>query len=208
MIKNVYELLSEIYKGNCDKLPNKIKVDDIIWEKDTYTRDYIAKELSPRQYLFEYLFKRDTMNALNLEVEKVREDHWKPKYKEEYYYIDTLKRICEGSWENDETDYYRYYTNNCFKIREEAKKHLENIKTEIKLRKLADELNNDEKIDWRNEKQNKYYLYYNHQYEEIDFSWELIAEQSHEIYCLDEDFKEKAIEKIGREKLINYLTQE
>lgn len=32
-INNVMELLNEVYKGNFDKLPEKINVDDIYWGK-------------------------------------------------------------------------------------------------------------------------------------------------------------------------------
>lgn len=44
MVKNVFELLREIYNGNFDNLPERIKVHGEIYTKTADGHDYINKE--------------------------------------------------------------------------------------------------------------------------------------------------------------------
>lgn len=64
----------------------------------------------------------------------------------------------------------------------------------------------EKKIDWNNVEQFKYCIYF-------DFYEKKIRQVSSykslgQVYCLDPDFKEKALEKIGEDKLVKLFTYE
>lgn len=123
--------------------------------------------------------------------------------------IQKKENIYIDHWQsNSSIDEFRYNIKNCFKTEEEAKRCLENFKTELELRQLAEELNNGEKIDWNNTDQIKTVLYYDYKDEKICSDFLTYNKYVKQIYCLDKNFQEKAIEKIGEEKLMNYLQEE
>lgn len=202
----VIDLLNEIYNSNYDELPEKIKIDDEIWKRGEDCSDYFNKLSSLIAYLDSYYAVTDW---ITMDVEEVKENiKLKFNNDEEYWYVNDLGRVNFTNWEDDNIDNYRYDTNNCFKTKEEAEQHLENIKTEIELRQLAEELNKGEKIDWNDIFQSKYFLYYNFTEKGVYKDWDYTAKFSKQIYCLDKNFKDKAMEQIGEEKLINYLKEE
>lgn len=146
---------------------------------------------------------------LGREIEKLKNQkkgkRWKPAPCEKYYSISAAGYIKDLSWGNDSTDRYLYSQNNCFQTKEEAEEHLENLKTKAELRALAEELNGDEVIDWEDGEQWKYCIFYTSRGNYID-SDEMCACQSQgAIYCLDPTFKDKAIERIGEERLIKMI---
>lgn len=211
MVKTVFDLLSEIYDDNIDKLPNKIKVDSRIYYKNSLYDDYFTEPRGKggNEILSDLREKNWLKDILTLPVEEVEEGKWKPKIGEEYWYAyDCDPFITKAIWNNSKLDNYRYYLNICFRTTEEAKQHQENIITEVELRQLAEELNNGGKIDWKDTEQEKYYLYYDSEDEEIYTDYTYMAKFPKQIYCLDGNFKERAIEQIGEEKLKNYLMEE
>ena len=66
---------------------------------------------------------------------------------------------------------------------------------------LAEELNNWEKIDWEDDNQKKYTIFYDYEKNELDQGYKWIVKNLGAIHCLDRNFKEKAKEKIGEDKL-------
>lgn len=212
MIKHVFELYSEIYKGNIDKLPEKIIVGGIKFYKNKYYKDYYTKLISSEETrLINILGERldaDTEDILQLPVVEEKEEKWKPKKGEYYWYVDLNGNVDDYSWNYDNADNFLYNTGNCFKTKEEAQKHLDNINTEIELRELAEELNDGEEINWHNANQGKNYFYYDYYDDCIYSDKESTEKNAKTIYCLDYNFREKAIEKIGEERLKNYLKEE
>lgn len=216
MVKTVFDLLSEIYNGNFDKLPKKIKVyrvdkndctlDEIIFEKDGHNYFSVNSGYKLLKYFQD---KYSPEEILHLLVKEVKENkRWKPKYNEDYYFVNSFGEIDCAFWSNEDEDNYRYLTRNCYKTVEEAQRHLDNIKTYYELKDLADELNNGEEIDWKDNDQNKYFIYYDTHYEKIkqDAIW--TDKQIGQIYCLDVDFDKKAIKRIGENRLIKLLKEE
>lgn len=213
MGKTVFGLLSEIYNGNFDKLPEKIKIDGKIFIKCNIYSDYkkVDGNGSSSEWLGEYLSNEydNIVDWLKLPVEEVEEGKWKPKKGEEYWYAyDCGTFITKAIWDNSKLDNYRYFLNICFKTVEEAEQYKEKIQTEIELRKLAEKLNNGEKIDWEDTEKEKYYLYYDSEDEEVYTDYIYMDKFPQQIYCLRREFKDKALKQIGKEKIINYLKEE
>ena len=128
-------------------------------------------------------------------------ERWRSNGLDRYYFITTTGEIEQCNECYDMVDNYRYKTRNYFKTREEAQKHLDNLNTYYELMDLAEELNNGEEIDWNNINQNKYFIFFSSYSKKISYSITGGHKCFGQIYCLDEKFLEKAIEKIGEERL-------
>ena len=87
---------------------------------------------------------------------------------------------------------------------EACEKIIKRKQIEKKLELLAFELNGNRDIDW-GKGEPKYYLYYNIPNKVIDTGWNSYNKQQGGIYCLSENFKNRAIELIGEEDLKDYL---
>lgn len=145
---------------------------------------------------------------LGKEIEKLKNEkkgkRWKPDCGEEYYFIGLFGSVCKFSWNNCHEYNYLYSQGNCFKTEQEAKEQSENLKTKAELRALAEELNGNEVVDWTNY-QYKYYLYINNATNELSSYCVETHQSQGTIYCLDHGFLDKAIERIGEERLIKMI---
>ena len=132
----------------------------------------------------------------NESKEEKKGKRWRAKVNGTYFYVDDSGDVdVVPCYEyNDDGDNYRYKTRNYFKTKEEAEEYKEVMNTYYDLMDLAEELNNGEKIDWNDNQQCKYTFFYNFEFGQI--------------YCLDGAFLEKAIEKIGKDKLTKLFTYE
>lgn len=120
---------------------------------------------------------------------------------EKYYFIyNDGSTDCD--WEElNELDTCRYEIGNYFKTEEEAKKAVEKMKTYTQLKKIALRLNKGEKIDWTNNDQAKYYIYYNRGKMKLDYDNDWSYQRIGQIYCLDIYFLDIAEQEIGEENL-------
>lgn len=122
-----------------------------------------------------------------------------------YYYIDDISCCAEGSIEeNTPIDNDRFETGNYFKTKEEAEQYIKNLKTKMKLKRLAKRLNKGVEFDWEDVTQRKYYIKCYLSERELQCDW-VVTHQSARIYCLDKDFLNIAIQEIGKQALIDYL---
>lgn len=80
-------------------------------------------------------------------------------------------------------------------------------KIETKLKNIAERLNNGRKIYWKNSLQEKFFIYYDYDDEELDCDFRLTLKVQGVIYCLDKNFLEVAKQEIGEENLKWYLQQ-
>ena len=145
---------------------------------------------------------------LGKEIEKLKNEkkgkRWKPDNNDDYYVIRHGCVMYDCNKIQEVTD-WDYSQGNCFQTEEEAKEHLENLKTKAELRALAEELNGDVAVDWNNRIQDKYYLYISRTINELSSSYVEVHQNQGTIYCLDPTFKDKAIERIGKERLIKMI---
>lgn len=139
---------------------------------------------------------------------------WRAEYGEKYYLVDEFEKkpleigtyTLEDESSNieleDTIDEFNYKTRNYFKTKEEAEEYRERLKTYYDLKDLADELNGDKKVNWNDKNQKKYNIYY-----DFDSKKQLNYTTSHyikyigQIYCLDENFLDIALERIGKDRL-------
>ena len=144
----------------------------------------------------------------NESKEEKKGKRWRARINDTYFFVDDSGDLVTCREYNEYGDNYRYKTRNYFATYEEAEEYKEVMITYYNLMDLAEELNKGRKIDWNNGSQCKYSIYYNYENDILQrtcsFRWKDLGQ----IYCLDENFKEKAIEKIGKDKLIKLFTYE
>lgn len=125
-----------------------------------------------------------------------------------YFFIDDAGYINSIYEDGGNIDDYRYNSGNYYLTKEDCEKAINVKNTEAELRNLAEELNDGEEIDWENDEQRKYQLYYYYYKKEISTNMSSYSKIQGTIYCLDKNFKDKAIERIGEDKLKEMLTYE
>ncbi len=125
-----------------------------------------------------------------------------------YYYLNDCGETEIETDEDDPVDNFRYSIGNYFETKKQAENYKERLLIEQELKDIARELNKGEKIDWNDECQEKYCLYYNFSSNKIFCNFELSNKVQGVIYCLDIKFEDVAIERIGEERLTEYLKGE
>ena len=142
---------------------------------------------------------------LGKEIEKLEKQkeniRRRADFGEKYYIISTSGTIIISREENDEMDSFRYKIRNYFKTEEEAERYLANINTYYELMELANELNNGEEIDWENGNQPKYFIHYDTRNDELIQSAYYSLKFIGVIYCLNRNFLNIVLERIGKERL-------
>ena len=151
-------------------------------------RDKLQKELDK---LTELINKKDI--------------RFKPEYEEYYYFLGSNGIIQRTYWNNGVHDDYRYSVGNCFKTEQEAYDYKENLITKQQLKDLALELDNGAEIDWNYKDTRKYTIYLTSVPDELEDNWNWVYRAVGGIYCTNKNFYKVAIERIGKEKLINLI---
>lgn len=146
-------------------------------------------------------------------MEKILEEceykRWKPKDNEKYWYISDYNTINYSLFMSEiQIDNMRFKNYNCFSTREQAEAETEKILVRRQLENIARRLNKNEKIDWNNEDQNKYFICSNHWQDIIILERGWKNKFCGVIYCLDKNFLDIAIQEIGEERLKKYLRGE
>jgi hypothetical protein len=161
------------------------------------------EELEQKQQ--ELIEQQKEVSRLIKELKEKQQESWKPKYGEKYYYITDKGSISWTDWESYALDEYRHSIGNCFKCYDQAGQNLAYYDTKIELKNLAKELNADRTFDWREINQAKYYINYVPMYNDLVLQSVWSAMTIGQVYCLDSSFLDRAIERIGKERLIEML---
>ena len=153
----------------------------------------------------EGLSKEEREQLLGL-VEKAKkpEKIWKPKCGEWYWFIGSDGQVDNCEWANDHIDRGRYSMGNCFRTKEEAEftREKQIIKTE--LQRYADEHNDPDKEEW-NKTNGHYEIVYNYRLGRLDFSELRSCSSTDAIYFTSEELAKKAVETVGRERILKYM---
>lgn len=133
---------------------------------------------------------------------------WKPKENEAYYYISIVGNILNTIWQNDGFDDGIYTIGNCFRTMEDAEFALEKQKIHTELKRFAQE-HNETEIDWNDEGQRKYLLYYDYSCDcnhcnDIKINYYYTMKCSNTVFFTSREIAEQAIEEIGADRLKKY----
>lgn len=149
--------------------------------------------------------KQHLANMKNM-LEECEYERWEPKDNEEYWYITDYGAVNYTLFmPKIQNDNIRFKNYNCFQTREQAETEAEKILIRRQLEDIARRLNKNEKIDWMNNEKPKYYFYLDNSDNELISDFTRIRQFQGAVYCLDEKFKDIAIQEIGEERLKKYL---
>ena len=140
--------------------------------------------------------------------EKEKNKRWRARINDTYSFVDDSGDVVTCHEYNEYGDNYRYKTRNYFATYEEAEEYKEVMNTYYDLMGLAEELNNGEKIDWNDFDQCKYLISYNNKNKKLEIDNVLKIQDIGQIYCLYDNFLDKAKERIGEDRLKKLFTYE
>ncbi len=143
-------------------------------------------------------FKKELEEMLEKVNAKLEEDDKK-------YWLFHNGEVMQFTDDDHRLDIFNKEIGNYFKTKQEAEEYLEDLKVKVEIKKIAEELNGDEKIDWDDDAQQKYFLIYNYGYSEFEYHHEYTWKSEGTIYCLDKKFANECVKRIGLERLENYL---
>lgn len=160
--------------------------------------------MNKREILNEINKTKEHLTNLEKMLAECEYERFKPKIGEEYYCIDDdnkARRVDFKLMNAYDRDRIKAY--NCFRTKEEAEAEAEKILVRRMLEDIAKRLNKERRIDWDDFEQSKYNvgLYYGGIATSLSFSFKIQGA----VYCLDENFKDIAIQEIGEERLKRYL---
>ena len=145
--------------------------------------------------------------AMKKMLEDCEYQRWEPKKNEAYFYVNQVSEAFKDVNDEADVDAKRYKAYNCFRTKEQADLEAEKILVRRQLEDIARRLNKGRKIDWESETPRKYYLCIdkcNYIYTSVCYS----VKYQGTVYCLDESFRDIAIQEIGEERLEAYLRGE
>lgn len=137
-----------------------------------------------------------------------KENSFKREIYYKYYYLNDCGEIETETDDDYPADNFKYSIGNYFETEEQANNYEEKLLIEQELKDIAMELNKGEEIDWDDVNQEKTSLGYNVLANLIQCSYDYLFKHQGTIYCLDKNFKDIAIERIGKERLTKYLKGE
>lgn len=120
---------------------------------------------------------------------------------EKYYYYGSMGMVSDCDESNDEYDINRYAMGNYFQAEEEARSSVRKIIIYTQLKDLALRLNKGEEIDWENDEQDKYCIVCDVLSKNLFCTYAVTVGDIGQIYCLDKDFLNIALQEIGEENL-------
>ena len=148
--------------------------------------------------------ERSTLLSLIEKANKPKNKVWKPEENETYYYSYSDGHIEKTTCDNRNMYKNRYAIGNCFKTKKEAEFALERQKVIMELKRFALE-HNEKEIDWSNDDEQKYCLYFNHERNRIMIDNFYVSQfLSEQIYFTSDTIAQAAIKEIGEERIKKY----
>lgn len=151
----------------------------------------------------EIIRTKEQLTKLQQALKDKEYERWKPKDNEMFWYIDSSGFVNYSLFMPETESRFKNY--NCFQTREQAEAEAEKILVRRQLEVIAKCLNKGGKIDWGDDSQPKFYLYYNYCSENIKYGIYYHSKIAGVVYCLTEKLLDIAKEEIGEERLIKYL---
>lgn len=152
---------------------------------------------------------KEQLTKLQQALKDKEYERYKPQNNEEYFCINAFNDVNTRVFDTDNPlDEKLLSILNCFQTKEQAEQEAEKILIRRQLEDIAKRLNKGEKIDYTSYIQSKYYIFWNYEMDKIRQSALSWTKTQGVVYCLDENFKNIAIEEIGEERLKRYLKGE
>lgn len=146
--------------------------------------------------------ERATLLSLVEKANKPKNKVWKPEIGESYYSLSNEGSYIKARYTGCHSDENRYLIGNCFKTKKEAEFALERQKVITELKRYALE-HNEKEIDWNDEVQDKFGLYFYHQSKKILINVYTSCQTTF-IYFTSKEIAASAIKAVGEDRLKKY----
>lgn len=154
--------------------------------------------------------KEQIIESLMNELKEINKEEkinkrWEPEIGETYYYSHSLGLVSSAIWDNNRADDWRYLTGNVFKTEQGAKEYRKKLEIQAQFKNFVEERN--EELDWEDDNQCKYYLYYNYYLKQIMIGNIWICKYSFQVFASSEQILRDAIAEIGEENVKKYVLE-
>lgn len=160
-----------------------------------------------KQEILEEINKtKEHLSNMEKMLEEYDYERWEPREGENYWYINGINSVADTCFIPSNNDIKRFNNHNCFKTKEQAEADAEKILIRRRLEYIARRLNKGEKVKWNGDMRN-YSINFDHTTGKLTQDYNLFCQRA-DVYCLDENFLQVAIQEIGEERLKKYLRGE
>ena len=178
------------------------QIRDLPWSEE-YVED---EEMNNENYIVidgkKAELTEEQLKQLGIEAGKNKRE--RVKVGDVFFFVDSRGRIDSRFDNRFALSSYCYDTHNYFKTKEEAEEYAEVLEIKRQLMKFADEHN--DKIDWEGIDQFGYIIYWNPCLNDIRICKDGFKTAPEIIYFSSVDIAQQAIDEIGKENIIKYLT--
>ena len=178
------------------------QIRDLPWSEE-YVED---EEMNNENYIVingkKAELTEEQLKQLGIEVGKDKRE--RVKVGDRFFFVDRSNCIDSRFDNRFALSSYYYDTHNYFKTKEEAEEYAEVLEIKRQLMKFADEHN--DKIDWKDINQFGYVIYWNPCLNDIKICKNGFKMAPEIIYFSSVDIAQQAIDTIGKENIIKYLT--
>lgn len=124
------------------------------------------------------------------------EDDEFPRLGDQYWFVDTDGYVVYSYWDDNTTSDYRKDFLRIFKTKKECERYLE-------IQKAIKEESKNFEPNWKDDNQGKYYLYYDHDKNSVEISWNTWSGQA-VLYFESREILEELISRFGEEDIKKY----
>lgn len=178
------------------------QIRDLPWSEE-YVED---EEMNNENYIVingkKAELTEEQLQQLGIEVGK--DKRWRAEETAVYYFTTDTGKVGVGREYLMNVDNIRYDTHNYFKTKEEAEEYAEVLEIKRQLIKFADEHNGE--IDWKDASNPKYFIAYSFDTCRLFIDWCYTKKLGEQIWFSSKEVALKAIDTIGEENIIKYLT--
>ena len=178
------------------------QIRDLPWSEE-YVED---EEMNSENYIVingkKAELTEEQLQQLGIEVGK--DKRWRAEETAVYYFTTDTGKVGVSREYLMDVDNIRYDTHNYFKTEEEAEEYANVLETKRQLMKFADEHNG--KINWKDSQTLKYHLYSGEPSAIIMVGHTYNTRFPDTVYFSSKEIAKQAIDTIGTENIIKYLT--
>lgn len=137
-----------------------------------------------------------------IEAAKKEEDVW-PKIGDKYWVVDCIANVVFHYWQGDTYDESAMKFGNVYKTEEDAENYVQKRLVQVELETLAKKAwkESGKQIDWTNERQSKYHIYYDYIDKEFIVSGNSNSQHIGQVFFPTKESVMNAVETIGGERL-------
>lgn len=194
----------------------------VFWGK--YSEKFVFSDILSRNFIIEF-YNKELVKTLQKFIKQKEEKEKEKKEKIEDIEVASDGRITKINNHNSqqkiytisgtETDLYHLSFFNkmidlslLYATKEARDRAMFKLEIETQLKNIAERLNKGQKIDWKNNNQLKYSIYYCYDDKKLDWFVRRYRKDQGIIYCLDENFLNVAKKEIGEDNLIKYFKED